>query len=296
MDRLKCMQIFVHVVEQGSFAAVADPFGMSAAMVGRHVRSLEDALGEQLLNRTTRRHALTEAGRIYYEKAKSILADIDAADESVALTKSVSRGVLRVGAPVGFGSTCLAPCLHAYLAANPEVQIELTLNNRVLDLMEEGYDLVIRTGDLPDSGLILRALKPYGLVAVASPAYLKQHGAPQHPNDLTMHSCLGFRPGVANETWSFQDKRDKKSVLTVPVSGVLVANDAQTLRHAALNGLGVILQAEAMLEDDLRSGQLVRVIEGFDPKPLPLQMLYSPSRSVTPKLRSFLDFMILHFG
>jgi DNA-binding transcriptional LysR family regulator len=295
MDRLKCMSVFVQVVDAGSFAAVADPSGMTAAMVGRHVRTLEDLLGTQLLNRTTRRHSLTEAGRIYYERSKGILADLEAADESVALMRSAPRGVLRIGAPAIFGSACLAPALPDYLAANPEVRVEMTLNNRVLDLLEEGYDAVIRTGALPDSGLIARSLAPYKLVACATPAYLARCGTPSRPEDLASHSCLGFHPGAAFDTWSFVGQDPDDDVIPVQVSGPMSANSGQALREAALGGVGIVLQAEALLLPDLISGRLVKVLEQYPPQALPLSVLYSPTRVITPKLRSFLDFLTVRF-
>jgi len=296
MDRLKCMSIFVRVVEAGSFAAVADPSGMTAAMVGRHVRSLEDRLGTQLLNRTTRRHSLTEAGRIYYERSKTILAELEAADESVALMRSVPRGVLKIGAPVIFGSACLAPVLPDYFTANPEVRVEMTLNNRVLDLLEEGYDVVIRTGTLPDSGLIARSLAPYRLVACASPAYFAQYGMPSHPQDLATHSCLGFHPGAAFDTWSFAGQGLDDEIISVQVGGPMSTNSGQALREAALGGVGIVLQAEALLLPDLRAGRLVKVLEHYPPRALPISALYSPTRTITPKLRSFLDFLTAKFG
>jgi len=296
MDRLKCISVFVQVVEAGSFAAVAEPFGMTAPMIGRHVRALEDHLGTPLLNRTTRRHSLTEAGRIYYERSKTILAELKAADESVALMRSVPRGVLRVGAPVIFGSACLAPALSEYFATNPEVRVEMTLNNRVLDLLEEGYDVVIRTGALPDSGLIARALAPYKLVACASPAYLAQHGTPLHPDDLTSHACLGFHPGAAFDTWSFTGQGPGDQVIPVRVSGPMSTNNGQALRQAALGGIGIVLQAEALLLPDIATGRLVKVLEKYPPRALALSALYSPTRVITPKLKSFLDFLTANFG
>jgi len=269
---------------------------MTAPMIGRHVRALEDQLGTQLIHPTTRRHSLTEAGQIYYQRSKAILEELTSADESVAQVRSVPRGVLRSGAPVIFGSSYIAPALPKYLAEYPEVRVEMTLNNRVLDLLEEGYDLVIRTRALPDSGLIARALAPYRLVACAAPEYLTRHGAPKHPAELTDHSCLGFRPGSASEVWRFLDKESDMNVLSVSVSGPLVFNDAHSLREAALGGTGIVLQAEALLKDDLAAGRLVRVLGGCTPEPLPTHILFSPTRSITPKLRSFIDFAASRFG
>ncbi len=295
MDRLKCMEVFVKTVEAGSFAAVAERFGMTAPMIGRHVRALEDSLGTQLLNRTTRRHSLTEAGRIYYERSKDILAELEAADASVTRMQSIPRGVLRIGAPVIFGTAYLAPALPEFFAINPEVRVEMTLNNRVLDLLDEGYDLVIRTGTLPDSGLIARALAPYRLVACASLEYLAQNGIPAHPQDLVSHACLGFHPGSAFDTWSFTDEKSG-GVVSVQVTGPMAANDGQALRAAALGGIGIVLQAEALLAPDLKTGRLIKVLEQYSAQALPISVLYSPTRAITPKLRSFLTFLTSRFG
>lgn len=290
------MEVFVRVVEAGSFAAVAERFGMTAPMIGRHVRALEDTLGAQLLNRTTRRHSLTEAGRIYYERSKIILAELEAADESVARMRSIPRGVLRVGVPVIFGSACLAPVLPEFFATNPEVRVEMTLNNRVLDLLDEGYDLVIRTGTLPDSGLISRALAPYRLVACASPEYLARNGMPSHPEDLVSHSCLGFHPGSAFDIWSFTGPKSEDDVISIQVTGPMAANSGHALREAALGGVGIVLQAEALLSPDLIAGRLVKVLEPYSAQALPTHVLYSPTRAITPKLRSFLTFLTSRFG
>ncbi len=296
MDRLKSIEVFVKVVEAGSFSAVAKRFGMTPPMIGRHVRALEDTLGTQLLNRTTRRHSLTEAGRIYYERSKVVLAELESADESVARMRSIPRGVLRIGAPLIFGSACLAPILPKYFAANPEVRVEMTLNNRVFDLLDEGYDLVIRTGTLPDSSLIARSLGPYRLVACAAPEYLAQSGIPLHPQDLASHSCLGFHPGSVSDTWSFTGSKPEDDVISVQVTGPMATNDGHALREAALGGAGIMLQAEALLSPDLKTGRLVKVLEHYPPRALATSVLYSPTRAVTPKLRSFITFLTSHFG
>lgn len=296
MDRLKCLSVFVRVVDAGSFAGVAEAFGMTAAMVGRHVRTLEDSLGTQLLNRTTRRQSLTEAGEIYYERSKVVLAELEAADESVARMRSVPRGTLRIGAPVSFGSGCLAPALPDYLAAHPEVRVEMTLNNRVLDLIDEGYDAVFRTGALPDSGLIMRALAPYRLVACASPSYVAERGKPTHPDELIAHACLGFHPGLPYDTWMFTSKVPDGAIIKVSVTGPLSTNNGHALREAALRGVGIVLQAEALLAADLDTGRLIELFKDTPPIPLPVHILYSPTRAITPKLRSFLDFATARFG
>src|SRR5271154_4718967 len=174
MDRLTSMEVFVAAVDRGGFAAAAAEFGISATMVGLHVRALEDRLGSRLLNRTTRRQSLTEAGRVYYDRCKQILADVDAAEASADELRTAPRGRLKVATPVAFGVHALAPAIADYLALYPEVEIELSVNDRVVDLVEEGYEIAIRVGTLADSGLIARALAPYRLVACAAPNYLER--------------------------------------------------------------------------------------------------------------------------
>lgn len=293
MNRLACMLAFVETVEAGSFTAASPALGLTAPMVGRQVRALEDHLRVSLLTRTTRRHSLTEAGRRYFERCKTLLAELDAAEDNVASLREGPRGLLRVDAPVTFGSTCLAPVLADYLAANPEMRVDLTLNNRVVDLVEEGYDAVIRTGVLPDSRLMSRALSPFPLMACAAPTYLERHGEPQTLDDLEHHACLRFRPGAPHDVWTFVGEGG--SLATVKVSGPFSSNSGHALRAAAVAGMGITLQAAALLEDDVRSGALRTVLAGMTPKPLPMHVLFPVGRPVLPKLRSFLDFMTERF-
>ncbi|HTH76903.1 MAG TPA: LysR substrate-binding domain-containing protein, partial [Trinickia sp.] len=192
MDRLTSMAIFAKAAEAGSFAAAGAALGMSSQLVGKHVRALEARYGMQLINRTTRRQSLTEAGRAFYEGCKAVLAEAQAVEALTANLQAVPRGTLRVNAPVSFGAYRLAPALARYLADHPEVQVELTLSDRVVDLVDEGYDAVIRIAPLPDSRMIARPLAPYRLIVCASPAYLAVRGTPRRPEDLADHECLGF--------------------------------------------------------------------------------------------------------
>ena len=263
-------------------------------MVGRHIRMLEDHLGVQLITRTTRRQSLTEAGRIFYDRSKVVLGELAAAEQSVAELRSVPRGLLRVDAPVTFGAHQLAPVLHEYLRRCPEVRVELTLNNRLVDLVEEGYDAVIRVGQLPDSGLISRALAPYRLIACAAPSYLAHRGHPQLPADLSSHACLGFHPGSPVDSWTFQDRNGQS--ITVRVSGPLISNNGQALLATALSGAGILLQAEGLVAAEIAAGRLVVVLEHFAPRPLPMHVLFSVARAPNPKLRTFLDFLSERFA
>lgn len=295
VDRLTSMEVFVKAADSGSFAAAAAALGLSAQMVGKHVRSLEDRLGARLLNRTTRRQSLTEVGRAFYERCKLVLAEAAAADALAADLRAAPRGRLRVNAPINFGTYRLVPMLVRYLEQHPEVTVDLTLTDRVVDLVEEGYEAVIRISSLADSTLVARSLAPYRLVACAAPSYLTAHGTPVIPADLARHECLGFaywsRPPA--DEWQFTGA---DGVHTVRVGSRLAINNGQALRAAALEGFGIILLSHELLEEDLAAGRLVRVLPGYEPPLRPMHILFAPDRKPTPKLRSFIDFVVATFG
>src|SRR5471032_1008192 len=201
MDKLRSMEIFVAVVDAGSFTAAAQAFEISPVMVGKHVGQLEERLGARLLTRTTRRQSLTEIGRQYVEQCRAILAQIQAAESGAEAMHGSVRGRLKITAPVSFGSEWLGPAMTEYLARHPDVGLDLALNDRVVDIVEEGYDAAIRIGKLEDSGLVARALFPYAMVICASPAYLKRRGKPRTPADLVHHECLDFMDWPQNTRW-----------------------------------------------------------------------------------------------
>jgi len=288
------MAVFVRAVEAGSFAAAAEALGLSAPMVGKHVRFLEDRLGARLLARTTRRQSLTEVGRAFYERCRSVLAEAEAAEALAEDLRAVPRGRLRVNAPVTFGAHELMPMVAGYLRAHPEVSLELTLSDRIVDLVEEGYEAVIRIAPLPDSSLIARRLRPYRLVACAAPAYLAERGTPAQPEDLAAHECLGFAHWEPRDLWQFTDVEGREHAIRV--AGRASVNSGQALRSAALEGLGIILQPEGLLQDDIAAGRLVRVLPGYEAPSRPMHILFAPDRRPTPKLRSFIDAVVEAFG
>lgn len=292
MDRFTSIAVFAKAVELGSFQAAAEDMRMSPQFVGKHVRTLEQHLGVRLLNRTTRRQSLTEFGRAFYERAKTILAEMEAAENMAAETRSVPSGRLRINAPVSFGMHALAPRLPGYLQSHPQVSVELTLNNRPVDLVDEGYDAVFRIGELADSGLIARPLAPYRLVLCASPAYLAGRPPLQDPKDLASHECLGFSHTELRTHWTF-DGPDGRVV--VAVTSRLMVDHGEPLLWAALAGLGVLLQPLELVAEPLRQGRLVRLLPQYEAPPRPLHLVYS-DRRITPKLRSFLEFAAGAFG
>jgi DNA-binding transcriptional LysR family regulator len=288
------MAVFVKTADSGSFAAAALAFGISSQMAGKHVSTLEERVGARLLNRTTRRQSLTEIGQIFYERCKALLADADAA-ESVAQELSASpRGRLRITAPVTFGACCLAPMITRYLKAHPEVRVELTLTDRFVDLIDEGYEAAIRLGALSDSSLIARPLMPYRLIACASPGYLAERGEPRTPQALTAHECLSFvyTSMPAATEWRFADAHGEH---VVPISGRFEANDVKALLAAALNGGGVILAPEVAVKDELEAGRLMRLLNGYEAAARPMHLVFPASRA-TPKLRAFIDQVVAEFG
>ncbi len=295
MDRLTRMIVFVRAAELRSFTAAAAVLGVSPQMVGKHIAALEAHLGTQLLNRTTRRQSLTAAGQIYYDRCRAVLADAEAADDAVHALNKAPRGRLRINAPVTFGTVRLAPLVVRYLAAFVEVEAELVLSDRYVDIVEEGFDVVLRLGALRDSTLAARPLAPYRLVACAAPEYLARRGVPAQPEALASHECLGFvgSSGLAMDEWSFTCAGQTR---LVRIGGRYRVNDARTLRDAAVAGWGVILQAEAIIAEDLAAGRLVRILPGWEGPVRPMHLLFPAARPLTPKLREFIDMVVREFG
>jgi DNA-binding transcriptional LysR family regulator len=293
MDRLTSMAVFVRTVERGGFAAAASELGLSPTMTGLHVRALEERLGARLLNRTTRRQSLTEAGRRYYERCKQILADIEAAEGDAMDLQSAPRGRLRVTAPISFGTHALTPAIIDYLALYPEVEVDLSLNDRVIDLVDEGYEVALRVGPLADSSLIARKLAPYRLRLCASPEYLRRRGVPRRVEDLADHNCLCFVYARSGSEWRFTGPEGESEVA---IRGRLQTNNGDALRLAARRGLGIILQPAALLAEDIASGALVPLLAGHVPPSFPMHIVYLPDRWPTPKVRSFVDFVVERFG
>lgn len=291
MDRFTSMAMFVRVVERGSFAAAAEGSGMTPTMVGNHVRELERRLKGRLINRTTRRQSLTELGRRYHARCLEILTLVDSAELDAREMQVSPRGRLRVSCPVTYGTRALVPVLANYLDRYPDVEVELSLNDRLVALAEEGFDAAIRVGELPDSGLIARPLRPSPRVACASPAYVTRHGHPQVPADLAQHNCLAFLFASGPERdWRFP-RPDGKGYERINVRGRLDVNGGMALREAALAGLGVILQPELMLKEDLEEGRLVRLFPDWPAPTWPVHVVHLPDTHMTPKLQSFIAFL-----
>ena len=293
MDRLAAMESFVRTVERDSFTAAAVGRGLSPTMVGNHVRFLEERLGASLLNRTTRQHSLTEFGRSYHERCRSILAEIEAAEAAADAARAVPRGLLRITAPVALGTTVLPRLLAGYLRRYPEVRVDLVLQDHRLDLMADEMDVAFRAGTLPDSGLVACTLPPIQLVVCATPAYLAAHGMPQRPADLASHNCLDFTHAAEPLHWRFAGNGGE---VAVNVGGSLRINSGQALRVAALEGIGIVMQPDVLVSDDLAAGRLLRLLDRYAAPTLALHLLTLPDRRQTPKLRSFIDHVVRQAG
>lgn len=294
MNKLAGMEMFVRVVESGSFSAAAEISRVSATMVAKHIRAIEDRLGARLLHRTTRRQQLSDVGRLYYERCKQALADVELAEASASELQSRPRGRLRLVAPVSFGSHSVVPALSEYMAQHPDVSIELTLDNGRPSLLDEGFELGIHIGDIDEPGLVARPLQPYRRRLAAAPAYLARRGQLDHPEQLAAHECLGLLYWRRHDLWRLVGPHGE--TCNVNVQGRFTANQGDALRIAALNGIGIALQPETVLADDLAAGRLLPVLPGWSLAPSPMYLIYPQNLRPTAKMRTAIDFLLARFG
>ncbi len=294
MDKLAGMTMFIKVVESGNFTAAAVASGVSSAMVAKQIRTIEQRLGARLLHRTTRRQQLTEVGRLYYERCKRALSEVELAEASASELQASPRGLIRLVAPVSFGNHSLVPILARYLAGHPEVNVELILDNRAPDLIGEGYELGIQIGEISAAGLVARPLRPYRRILAASPSYLAQHGRPKHPGELSAYSCLGLSYWRHHDRWHLIGPDGE--LCSVPVRGRFSSNEGSALRNAALRGAGIVLQPEVLLADDIAASHLDSVLPGWSYKPTPMYLIYPQDARPTAKLRSVIDLILEYFG
>ncbi|WP_319496501.1 LysR family transcriptional regulator [uncultured Cohaesibacter sp.] len=293
MDVFKGMQVFTKVVELKSFAKAADTLGMSRGMASRYVANIEENLGVRLLNRTTRQLSITEAGNTYYHKSMQILALVAETEEDAASDTAKPRGTLRISCSVAFGGTQLSKAIAAYLLRYPDVKIEVVLCERIVNLVEEGFDLALRVANDLSPGLIARRLTPVRFVVCAAPDYLLRHGHPREPADLADHECLIFSESDAIGEWRL--RRDG-STTRVKVHGKLHGNNGNMLCDAAASGLGVIYQPTFLTYDHLRNGRLVRLLPEWETDTFWAYAVYPHRQFLLPKVRTFIDFMVDYFG
>ena len=292
MNLLESMKVYVLAVEKGSLSAAAEASDMSATMAGNHLRRLEKRLGMKLLARTTRRQHMTDFGEDYYTRCKEILRLVAETDAQAHNRQLAPAGKLRITAPVTFGTEALMPALADYLERYPEVRVDVALTDRVVNLVDEGFEAAIRIGALPDSDLIAKPLAPYRLMMCASPAYLARRGTPAVPDDLGRHDCLSFSPAALTH-WRMESPSGS---CRVAVSGRLKVDHGHALRVAALHGLGVVLQPALLLEGDVRAGRLVQLFPGYELPVRPMSVVFLPDPYRSPKLRSFVEFLVERFA
>lgn len=290
MDRLRAFEVFAAVVGQGSFTRAADKLDTSPANVTRYVNELEELLGARLLHRTSRRLSLTETGKTLHDRALLILEDVAEA-EAVASSAAVQpRGRLRINAPLTFGIAHLAPLWPRFMARYPDIELDVSLTDRVVDLVEEGYDLAVRIARGGSTSLVGRKLATSHNVVCASPDYLARHAAPQVPRDLLAHACIGYTYSATADEWLLLDDADKPHAVTVRCC--MHTNNADTAHAAALAGRGIIWQPTFLIGEDLRRGALVRVLPDYRMADIDVMAVYPSRRFVSAKVRVMVDFLV----
>lgn len=294
MDHLAAIQAFAQVVESGSFAKGAERLGISTTAISRQVGELEAHLQTRLLNRTTRRVSLTESGRAYYERVVQLLADLEEAEQEASRAAVVPRGVIKLTTAVNFGVRHVAPAIAAFLARHGEVRFDVSLSDRVIDLVEEGFDLGIRIGTAGPHNVVARKLGETRVVPCASPDYLAKHGTPQQPEDLARHNCFTYEYVTPRNVWTFRDADGRER--PVRVGGNLHSNNGDLLAEAAARGAGIVFEPAFIVGPEVRAGRLVPLLQDFAPAPLPIYAVYPSRKHLSAKVRLFVDFLIERFA
>jgi DNA-binding transcriptional LysR family regulator len=296
LDTFSGMRLFVDAVDGGSFSAAGRKLGMAPSSVARAIGGLENELGTRLLNRSTRKLSLTEAGRIFHEHSRRILAEIEEAKLSVANLEAAPRGMLKLSMPVVFGRLYVAPALPDFLRRYPDLQVDLGMTDSYVDLVEEGIDVAVRIGALQDSSLVARKLAPTRRVLCASPVYLQKHGRPEKPEDLRNHNCLFYKFSGGRAVWRFRDKAGEHAI---EIDGNLRTNNADALQTAALAGVGIVVLPLFMVGPDIKRGALEVVFREVEFAMLSLDSdiwaVYPYGRHQSPKVRAFIDFLVERF-
>lgn len=293
MDRFLEMQTFNAVVDAGSFVKAADALNMSKAAVSRYVVDLETRLGVRLLHRTTRRLSLTDEGQVFHSRSKELLAELSEAEDEITSRSDAASGVLRINAPFTFGILHLAPLWGAFRALHPKVTLDVTLADRLVDLVEEGYDLAIRIASLDNSTLVSRKLATTRMVLCASPTYLERHGTPLEPGELAGHDVISYSYWSTRDEWRFDGPHGPVSVKTRPC---IHTNNGDTCRAAALMHQGVILQPSFLVGQDLADGTLVELMPEYRSIELGIYAVYPTRQHVSAKVRVLIEFMVSHFA
>ena len=293
MDRFRAMRVFSQVVESGSFAKAAARLDLSTSAASRHVAELEAHLNTRLLQRTTRRISLTESGRGFYERCAQILAELDEAERDASQESAVPRGTIRLTTSINFGMRHVTPAIAGFLARYPQVKFDVSLSDRVVDPVEEGFDLAIRIGTAGPDTLVARKLGETRLVPCASPAYLAKHGVPATPEELKGHNCLTYEYALRDE-WMFVDAAGGER--RVRVSGSLNSNNGDLLAEAAAQGLGIVCEPTFIVGPEIRAGRLVPILQEFSAPRSPIYAVYTSRKHLSARVRLFVDFLVERFG
>ena len=288
MNSLTDIAVFAQVVESGSFTGAAEHLSLSKSVVSKYVTRLEDRLGARLLNRTTRRLSLTEVGRVFYERSQRGLQEIEEAEAEVSRLQGEPRGTLRLNTPMSFGILHVAPTLPNFLRQYPQISVDMHLDDRKVDVIEEGFDLSVRIADLPDSTLVARRLGPCRHAVVAAPAYLERHGSPATPTDLRHHNIISYRYQESAREWHFRAPDNK--VLSVTVSGSVQMNNSLALREAVLGGIGITRTPTFVIGQDIQDGRLRRLLANYETLEVSIYLVYPQRRYLSPKVRAFVEF------
>jgi DNA-binding transcriptional LysR family regulator len=293
MDTLTRMRAFIDVVEAEGFSAAARKIGRSKALLSKYVRELEDELGALLLNRTTRQFSLTEAGHVYYKRASEIVREIDSLADSVRESAADVRGRIKLSASRSFADSPIGQSVIEFAVEHPEITLEISLDDRFVDLVEEGFDLAIRITRLEDSSLIARYLAPLGLKVCAAPALIEKYGRPKHPQELAKLPCLIDTNGRSRANWSFVDADGRTVTVTVPAR--LEVNSPLTTRAAAIAGLGFAMLPDFVALPELESGRLVSVLDDWTRSSAGIYAVYPHRRYLPAKIRVFVDYLVRWF-
>lgn len=292
MSQLEDMRIFAETVDAQSFTAAAERMGLSKQFVSKRIAALEKRLGARLLIRTTRNLRVTDLGLAFHERAQRILLEVDDAEQMIASQTAAPRGLLRLSAPVTFATVHLGQLIPAFLQRNPEVSVELELNDRFVDLIGEGYDMAVRVGTLADSSLVARRIAPVELIRCASVAYLRANGTPKAPEELSGHECLLYGHARHNEWICRVAGRTRK----ITVSGRMRANNGEMLRDAAIEGMGIVSLPDFIVAAALADGRLVEVLKAFRPEGVTVYAVYPQHRQSSLLVRAFSDFLVERFA
>ena len=294
MDRFRAIQTFARVVESGSFARAAERLGVSTSAVSRQVSDLEAHLEARLINRTTRRLSLTEAGQSFYERSVQLLADLEEAESSMRAAAVLPNGTLKLTCGVTFGERFIAPAIAEFAARHPQLVFDLDLSDRAMDLVEDGFDLAIRIGQVSQQGLVSRRLGWTQIVCCASPAYLERHGTPRTPEELATRECLSYTLAALPNTWRFESGQDVNYDLQVAPRHR--ANSGRMLTGLAVANVGIVIEPDFIVSPEVRAGALVRLLSGYALPQRPIAAVYPSRRHLSAKVRTFVDFLAERFA